>query len=205
MVALFTSHYNAITETLTAAGRHVLRCPEFADALGEHASAWTELWEVCDVELPQEPRVQLLLRFHVAHVLQVCSRHTARHDAGVPARGSTARPTAGTCSGMSSSSIRPQLPAARRHPWVLLYRYRRLTEAQAAAREAGYHGAMFPWQSGSDGTEETQVVHLNPLSGQWDPDHSHYQRHVKPRYSTTSGSTTRRRTTGSSCTTTAPS
>ena len=37
---------------------------------------------------------------------------------------------------------------------------------------------MFPWQSGSDGTEETQVVHLNPLSGRWDPDLSHNQRHV---------------------------
>jgi trehalose/maltose hydrolase-like predicted phosphorylase len=37
---------------------------------------------------------------------------------------------------------------------------------------------MFPWQSGSDGSEETQVVHLNPLSGQWHPDHSHNQRHV---------------------------
>jgi len=59
-----------------------------------------------------------------------------------------------------------------------MYRYRRLTEARAAARQAGYQGAMFPWQSGSDGTEETQVVHLNPLSGQWDPDHSHKQRHV---------------------------
>jgi trehalose/maltose hydrolase-like predicted phosphorylase len=37
---------------------------------------------------------------------------------------------------------------------------------------------MFPWQSGSDGKEETQVVHLNPLSGQWEPDLSHNQRHV---------------------------
>jgi trehalose/maltose hydrolase-like predicted phosphorylase len=37
---------------------------------------------------------------------------------------------------------------------------------------------MFPWQSGSDGTEETQVVHLNPKSGSWDPDFSHNQRHV---------------------------
>jgi len=45
---------------------------------------------------------------------------------------------------------------------LLLYRYRRLSEARAAAREAGYRGAMFPWQSGSDGTEETQVVHLKP-------------------------------------------
>jgi trehalose/maltose hydrolase-like predicted phosphorylase len=29
---------------------------------------------------------------------------------------------------------------------------------------------MFPWQSGSDGREETQVLHLNPESGRWLPD-----------------------------------
>jgi trehalose/maltose hydrolase-like predicted phosphorylase len=37
---------------------------------------------------------------------------------------------------------------------------------------------MFPWQSGSEGTEETQRVHLNPLSGRWEPDLSRRQRHV---------------------------
>ena len=59
-----------------------------------------------------------------------------------------------------------------------MYRYRRLGEARAAAREAGYRGAMFPWQSGSEGTEETQSIHLNPLSGRWEPDLSRIQRHV---------------------------
>jgi trehalose/maltose hydrolase-like predicted phosphorylase len=37
---------------------------------------------------------------------------------------------------------------------------------------------MFPWQSGSEGTEETQRVHLNPISGRWEPDLSRRQRHV---------------------------
>jgi trehalose/maltose hydrolase-like predicted phosphorylase len=37
---------------------------------------------------------------------------------------------------------------------------------------------MFPWQSGSNGREETQVIHLNPVSGEWGPDHSSLQRHV---------------------------
>jgi len=60
----------------------------------------------------------------------------------------------------------------------LRYRYRRMGEARAAAREAGFRGAMFPWQSGSEGTEETQLVHLNPLSDRWEPDLSHNQRHV---------------------------
>ena len=34
------------------------------------------------------------------------------------------------------------------------------------------------WQSGSEGTEETQCVHLNPVSGRWEPDLSRNQRHV---------------------------
>src|SRR5947209_2913510 len=61
---------------------------------------------------------------------------------------------------------------------LLMYRYRRLDESRAAAREAGFGGAMFPWQSGSEGKEETQRVHLNPLSGRWEPDLSRNQRHV---------------------------
>lgn len=41
----------------------------------------------------------------------------------------------------------------------------------------GFHGALFPWQSGSDGEEETQKIHLNPMSGKWDPDMSSAQYH----------------------------
>lgn len=37
---------------------------------------------------------------------------------------------------------------------------------------------MYPWQSGSDGREETQTLHLNPKSGRWLPDNSHLQRHI---------------------------
>ena len=37
---------------------------------------------------------------------------------------------------------------------------------------------MFPWQSGSDGQEETQALNLNPRSQRWVPDNSYLQRHV---------------------------
>ncbi|MFB9836906.1 glycosyl hydrolase family 65 protein, partial [Actinoallomurus acaciae] len=61
---------------------------------------------------------------------------------------------------------------------LLRYRWRRLPAARRAAREAGHTGAMYPWQSGGDGREETQVLHLNPRSGRWLPDNSRLQRHV---------------------------
>ena len=44
--------------------------------------------------------------------------------------------------------------------------------------EAGHVGAMYPWQSGSDGTEQSALVHLNPQSGRWLPDTTYLQRHV---------------------------
>jgi trehalose 6-phosphate phosphatase len=37
---------------------------------------------------------------------------------------------------------------------------------------------MFPWQSGSDGREESQQLHLNPQSGRWLPDPSRRQHHI---------------------------
>jgi len=68
---------------------------------------------------------------------------------------------------------RPELARA-----MLDYRHARIGAARAAARQSGHRGAMFPWQSGSDGREETQRIHLNPKSGRWLPDHTRLQRHV---------------------------
>jgi trehalose/maltose hydrolase-like predicted phosphorylase len=179
IVAFYSSMDRAISEPLGNAGKSARRYPGFVEALARHTAAWEELWRVCDMTLPHDERVQLVLRFHIAHVLQVCSRQTADYDAGVPARGLNGEAYRGHIF-WDELFIYPylnfRLPEVTRE--LLMYRYRRLGEARAAAREAGYKGAMFPWQSGSDGTEETQVVHLNPMSGRWDPDLSHNQRHV---------------------------
>jgi trehalose/maltose hydrolase-like predicted phosphorylase len=131
------------------------------------------------VRVPGDDRVQLLLRLHICHILQVCCRNTADRDAGVPARGLNGEAYRGHVF-WDELYVYPflnfRMPEVTRE--LLLYRYRRLGEARAAARHAGFRGAMFPWQSGSEGTEETQSIHLNPLSGHWEPDLSHNQRHV---------------------------
>ncbi len=69
-----------------------------------------------------------------------------------------------------------RLPAITRS--LLRYRYRRLPEARRAATLAGHAGAMFPWQSGSDGREESPKMHLNPRSGRWNPDASGHAHHI---------------------------
>jgi trehalose/maltose hydrolase-like predicted phosphorylase len=179
MVSFYTSRDNAINEPLVNALKAVGRYPTFAEAFEHHARSWDELWDICDVLVPNDERVQLLLRVHISHILQVCSPHTADLDAGVPARGLNGEAYRGHIF-WDELYIYPflnfRLPEITRE--LLMYRYRRMGEARAAAKEMGYKGAMFPWQSGSDGQEETQKVHLNPQSGKWEPDLSHNQRHV---------------------------
>jgi len=179
MVSFYTSRDPAVSDTLvraaTSAGRH----DEFAASFRRHSAAWDELWRVCDVRVSGDDEVQLLLRLHIAHLLQVCSRHTADLDAGLPARGLNGEAYRGHVFWdeiYAFPFFNVRLPEVTRG--LLMYRYRRMGEARAAAREAGWRGAMFPWQSGSEGTEETQRVHLNPLSGHWEPDLSRNQRHV---------------------------
>jgi trehalose/maltose hydrolase-like predicted phosphorylase len=179
MVAFYTSRDPAVSDTLVRAARSAARHSDFPSASERHVAAWEELWRTCDVRASGDEQVQLLLRLHIAHLLQVCSPHTADLDAGLPARGLNGEAYRGHVFWdeiYAFPFFNVRLPEVTRG--LLMYRYRRIGEARAAAREAGFRGAMFPWQSGSEGVEETQRVHLNPLSGRWEPDLSRNQRHV---------------------------
>ena len=179
VVALHTSRDRGISESLTEALTRVGRAPDFADLLRGHAQAWDQLWRRCDIVLSRQRRHQRILRLHIFHLLQTVSRNSVDLDVGVPARGLHGEAYRGHVF-WDELFIFPFLNF--RTPEItnslIRYRYRRLDEARALAREAGYRGAMFPWQSGSNGREETQTTHLNPASGRWIPDRSHRQRHV---------------------------
>jgi trehalose/maltose hydrolase-like predicted phosphorylase len=179
LVVFSTSRDPATSDSLTKAGTSAGRSGDFEAELGRHRSAWEELWRACDLQVQADHEVQRLLRLHTCHLLQVCSRHTADIDAGVPARGLNGEAYRGHVF-WDELYVYPflnyRMPEVTKG--LLMYRYRRLGEARAAAHEAGFRGAMFPWQSGSEGKEETQRVHLNPLSGRWEPDLSRNQRHV---------------------------
>ncbi|MFD8544477.1 glycoside hydrolase family 65 protein [Streptomyces sp. NPDC059649] len=176
-VALHTSRDPAISNPLAAALDRAGTAPDFSALRNSHAAAWEGLWRRAEVYVPGE--AGRVLRLHLFHVLQTLSPHTAELDAGVPARGLHGEAYRGHVF-WDELFVLPYLnlhfPEVARA--LLNYRHRRLPQACRAAAEAGRSGAMYPWQSGSDGREETQELHLNPRSGRWLPDHSRLQRHV---------------------------
>ncbi|MEU9479986.1 glycosyl hydrolase family 65 protein [Streptomyces sp. NPDC048191] len=176
-VALHTSRDPAIGDPLDAAVDRVGAAPGFDVLLESHITAWEQLWRRTAFEVPGE--AGSILRLHLFHVLQTLSPHTADLDVGVPARGLHGEAYRGHVF-WDELFVLPylnlHLPEVSRA--LLRYRHRRLGAACQAARELGRRGALYPWQSGSDGREEAQQLHLNPRSGRWLPDHSRLQHHV---------------------------
>ncbi|MDN5290265.1 MAG: hypothetical protein PWQ06_504 [Anaerophaga sp.] len=180
IISLFSSRDRAITEPVLEARNALSDAGTFEVLLESHAHAWAELWHRCDIDLKDgDENTQIILRLHIFHILQTASVNTIGLDVGIPARGWHGEAYRGHIF-WDELFVFPflnfQLPELARS--LLMYRYHRLPAARRAARKAGYKGAMYPWQSGSNGREESQVVHLNPQSGKWDPDSTYLQRHV---------------------------
>jgi trehalose/maltose hydrolase-like predicted phosphorylase len=177
IVALHTSRDPAISDPLGAAVDRVTTATGFPALVDSHVAAWAGLWRGADVQVPGE--AGRVLRLHLFHVLQTLSPHTADLDVGVPARGLHGEAYRGHVF-WDELFVLPYLnlhfPEVSRA--LLNYRHRRLPRACRAAAEMGQAGAKYPWQSGSDGREETQQLHLNPRSGRWLPDNSRLQHHV---------------------------
>ncbi len=179
IAALYTSRDAAISEPALAAWDAVASCSRFDELLESHALAWRQVWRRHSHEITADDEVTASLNLAIFHLAQTVSNNTVGLDVGVPARGLHGEAYRGHVF-WDEMFVAPVLnlhfPQLTRS--LLQYRFRRLDRARQAALDAGYQGAMFPWQSGSDGREESQAMHLNPVSGRWLPDASHLQHHV---------------------------
>jgi kojibiose phosphorylase len=123
--------------------------------LAAHESAWAHCWEAVDIEIEGDEAAQVGVRFATYHVAIAAPQHDENVSIG-----------AKTLSGMGYKGhvfwdtelfmLPPftlTLPKVARN--MLMYRYNRLDGARAKARENGYAGAMFPWESTDTGLETT--------------------------------------------------
>ncbi|UEL27046.1 HAD-IA family hydrolase [Pseudarthrobacter sp. L1SW] len=179
-VAVVTSRDRAISSPASAARAVLERSDDdFEALLAAHQEAWRRELRPFLVDIDAPVQVRLVLNLHIFHVLQTLTRHTAELDAGVTARGLHGEGYRGHVF-WDELFVLPLLTS--RTPDVarslIDYRWRRLPAARHAASIQGLAGAKFPWQSGSDGTEETPKWLYNDRSGRWVKDHSHMQLHA---------------------------
>ncbi len=179
IVTVYTSLDSGVDDAAKASAEALTAAPSWERILDDHEKAWADLWGKADIVIEGDRYVQKAARVHTYHMLVTASPHNVDIDAGMPARGLHGEAYRGH---IFWDELYIQPLYALHFPEVakalLMYRYRRLDGARAYAKDNGYEGAMFPWQTADGGDEETQEVHYNPKSGHWGPDLSRRQRHV---------------------------
>ncbi len=165
---------------LELAAQRELNNSSFDDTLADSKKFWSNVWQNADIQIGNDMTSQKLTRVNIYHMLVTSAAlASGKLDASVGARGLHGE----AYRGHIFWDVTFDLPFyALHYPAIakqcLLYRYKRIGEARKYAATEDKQGAMYPWQSGMYGDEQSQFVHLNPVSGQWDPDNSRLQRHV---------------------------
>jgi trehalose/maltose hydrolase-like predicted phosphorylase/beta-phosphoglucomutase-like phosphatase (HAD superfamily) len=162
--------------TLDKAHSTVANAASFSKVLEPSAVKWAEIWDKAGVEIVGDRLGQQALNLAVYHLFIMGSEH---NDGGIGPRGLTGETYRGHefwDDILYYPVISLQNPLVTRS--LLGHRYNGLKEARKAAQENNFQGAMYPWQAGIEGDEQTQVTRFNPVSEKWDPDNSCRQRHV---------------------------
>ncbi len=146
-----------------ASRRAAAAAAQGARALGaEHAKAWRERWEACAVEVEGDRAAQRNLRFALYHLLSAATPEDERVSIG--ARTLTGESYKGHVFWDTDVFMLPFFvftwPEAARA--LLAYRHHTLDGARRKAREAGYRGALYAWESAETGEETTPRFMVAP-------------------------------------------
>ena len=127
----------------------------FESLFKKHVQQWHKLWEIADIVIEGTSDIQKNLRFNIYHML-ICA-HEDQGASSMGARTLSGEGYRGHIFWDAEIFLLPFyayiLPGVAKN--MLMYRYKRMDQAKAIAREKGYQGVMFPWESAGTGEEET--------------------------------------------------
>lgn len=135
---------------------------DYAEVWRRHCQAWQTRWDHSDVQIQGDEAAQQALRYSL-YQLQIIAPHHL--DMSIPARGLSGQTYKGaifwdTEMFMLPFFIRNDPEVARR---LLNYRVRTLPAAQEKAKEYGFQGAFYAWESQEQGQDATSDYNVTDV------------------------------------------
>jgi len=135
----------------------------FDGLFAEHAKFWSERWADCDIQIEGDFSAQQALRFSMYHLLSIVPMHTSA--ASIPARGMSGQMYKGAVFWDTEIFMLPffthVFPSMARN--LLLYRYHTLDGARRKAKEYGYRGAFYAWESQDTGEDACTLFNVTDV------------------------------------------
>lgn len=141
--------------------QEVLRRPRH-DLIVAHTSRWESRWRSADIEVHGDNHLQRALRFAMYHLISASNPDDPRVSIG--ARALTGAAYKGHVFWDTEIYMLPFfiLTHPRSARALLEYRYHTLEGARRKAKDYGFRGAMYPWESADTGDEATPQAVIAP-------------------------------------------
>ncbi len=144
-----------------AAVKEALETAQYEALAASHVEAWEKIWSVCQVELEGDDVAREAINYSLYHLNSIAPRHGAALS--IPARGLSGQTYKGAIFWDSEMFIldhflytQPEVAKS-----MVRYRIETLPGALAKAREYGWEGAFYAWESqegGFDGCSDYNVT-----------------------------------------------
>jgi nigerose phosphorylase len=135
----------------------------FTALLAEHTALWSQRWDDCDMQIEGDDTAQQALRFSMYHLLAIVPTHSER--VSIPARGMSGQMYKGAIFWDTEIFMLPffthAFPNLARN--LLLYRYHTLAGAQRKARQYGFRGAFYAWESQDTGDDACTLFNITDV------------------------------------------
>jgi trehalose/maltose hydrolase-like predicted phosphorylase len=134
------------------------------DSLFEgHCALWAARWKRCNVRIDGDAEAELALRFSMYHLLAVAPAHV--ETASIPARGFSGQMYKGAVFWDTEIFMLPffahAFPRIARN--LLRYRFHTLDGARRKAREYGFRGAFYAWESQDTGDDACTLFNITDV------------------------------------------
>ncbi len=128
-----------------------------------HADRWSAIWKNCDIEIEGDDEAQFAIRYSLYQLQLTAPRHS--DSVSIPARGLSGQVYKGAVFWDTEMYMTPVFaltdPRVARN--LILYRHRTLDGARRKAREYGFRGAFYAWESQETGDDACTDFNVNDV------------------------------------------
>ncbi len=129
----------------------------------EHIAEWERIWKNSDVVIEGDKDAQLALRYSIYHLCSIAPHNTDK--CGIPARGLSGQVYKGAAFWDTEMFMLPffQFTDSKAARNLLKYRVNTLEGARRKAKEFGYEGAFFAWESQETGDDACTLFNVTDI------------------------------------------
>ncbi len=129
----------------------------------KHIAEWERIWQNSDVVIEGDSKAQLALRYSIYHLCSIAPHNTDK--CGIPARGLSGQVYKGAAFWDTEMFMLPffQFTDSKAARNLLKYRVNTLDGARRKAKEFGYEGAFFAWESQETGDDACTLFNVTDI------------------------------------------